>query len=90
MDDLMILKESDLRRILREEIAMMNAPAKEERDYLSIDEAVEYLRSKGYRITKSTLYVHTSKSTIDFHRMGERKIVFTTEQLDQFIKKMKH
>ncbi|MCE5205672.1 MAG: helix-turn-helix domain-containing protein [Porphyromonadaceae bacterium] len=90
MNELVFLKESDLRRILREELATVITPTKDDKEHFSIDEAVEYLRAKGYKISKATLYVHTSKGTIDFHRFGGRKLVFTQKHLDDFLAKMKH
>lgn len=55
----------------------------------NMDRAVVYLNTKGFKITKHTLYKHTAKGTIDFSRFGKRKIVFTKEQLDEFIERMK-
>lgn len=82
---IVMLTVGQLKELMTE---ILSIEVKEEpKDVFSMDEAVKYLCSMGYKITKSTLYLYTSKGEIDFHRMGERKIVFNTEQLDRFITK---
>ena len=54
-----------------------------------MDEAVSYLKSQGFEMKKNTLYKHTANNTIQFSRFGKRKIVFSKEQLDDFIERMK-
>lgn len=90
MENLIVLKESELRSIIEDVIATRLEKPTREKPYYTMEEAVDYLNSNGFSIKKSTLYLHTSKGNIDFNRMGERKIAFTQEQLDQFIEKMKH
>lgn len=51
---------------------------------LTVPEAVEYLNEIGVPITKSTLYAYTSTATIPFKRFGERKLIFSTTELDQW------
>lgn len=55
---------------------------------MNMDEAVKYLKDKGYEMKKNTLYKHTANGTIKFNRFGKRKIVFTKEQLNDFIERM--
>ena len=90
MDNLILVKESDLRRILKEELSGISHPEPEEKENYTMDEAVEYLNSKGYRISKATLYGHTSKGTIDYFRFGKRKLSFSKNHLDTFLNKMKN
>ena len=47
---------------------------------LTPDEAVKCLIDAGYKISKSSLYKHTSNSTIPFSRFGSR-IIFDRDQL---------
>lgn len=89
MENLIVLKESELRQIIREEIQGCTQPEEPEKEIFSIDEAVEYLVNKGFRITKNTLYAHTHNGTIDYFRFGKRKLSFTREQLDDFLRKMR-
>lgn len=88
MNNFVLLSEADLRRILREEIAGISKPVTEKKSRFNIDDALEYLNKNGFSISKNTLYIHTSKGTIDFDRFGKRKIVFSQEQLDDFLEKM--
>ncbi len=90
MDNLILMKESDLRRILREELTGITNPEPAEKENFSIDEAVEYLENKGYKISKATLYGHTSKGTIDYFRFGKRKLSFSKNHLDSFLNNMKN
>lgn len=89
MDNVIFLKESDLRKIIREEMAGVATQEPQEKENYTIDEAVEYLNSKGYRISKATLYGHTSRGTIDYFRFGRRKLSFSQEHLDAFLEKMR-
>ena len=61
-------------------------PEPEKRKNLTISEAVEYLNEIGIPITKSTLYRHTMNATIPFKRFGERKLIFSTAELDSWAK----
>lgn len=86
MKNLIILDKDDLRELLHEIISgIISLPKENEKPFLSIKEAIEYLNSKGVIITKSTLYKHTMNGTIPFSRFGERKIVFTRENLDEWV-----
>lgn len=59
------------------------------RNAMNMDEAVSYLKSHGFEMKINTLYKHTANNTIQFSRFGKRKIVFSKEQLDDFIERMK-
>ncbi|MEA5082343.1 MAG: helix-turn-helix domain-containing protein [Dysgonamonadaceae bacterium] len=85
MDDLGKL----IRKAIREEVAnaMKETPPILEKEIMNVDEAVEYLRFKGYKICKATLYQHTMKGTINFRRYGQRRLVFTKADLDEFLTK---
>ena len=89
MDNVIFLKESDLRKIIREEMAGVATQEPQEKENYTIDEAVEYLNSKGYRISKATLYGHTSRGTIDYFRFGKRKLSFSQQHLDAFLNDMR-
>ncbi len=51
-----------------------------ERPFISIKEASKYLD-----IPLATLYSFTSKRTIPFFKLNDRKIYFSIEELDKFI-----
>lgn len=97
-----ILNRNDLSNLIRSELTdffsvgdFQNIKGNEgenittKRDVMNMDEAVSYLNSKGFEMKKNTLYKHTANSTIEFSRFGKRKIVFSKEQLDDFIERMK-
>lgn len=86
------MNEEELRELLREELrgVVATTATVEKKERFNMDEAVEYLNGKGLDISKSTLYRHTSNGTIDFLRAGKRKVVFTEEQLNDFVEKMIH
>jgi hypothetical protein len=88
MENLIVFTESDLRKLIREEMAGIAKTEPKKKEYYSIDEAVKYLNDKGLSISKPSLYQHTAKGTIEYGRAGERKLVFTEQQLDDFIEKM--
>lgn len=90
MNNVIFLQESDLRRIIREELTGINTPEPEQKENYSMDEAVDYLNAKGYKISKATLYSHTSKGTIDYFRFGKRKLSFSQQHLDSFMHEMKN
>lgn len=48
--------------------------------FLNIDEASEYTG-----IPKQTLYQFTSKSRIPFHKLNDRRLYFSVEDLNEFI-----
>lgn len=87
MDTLIVLKKSELDTAIREAIISVMAE-KELRNgkkkNLTFPEAVEYLNEIGIPITKSTLYRHTMNATIPFKRFGERKLIFSMDELDSW------
>lgn len=83
-----LLTESEFRNIIRQELASLAQPEPTKKERYSMDEAVTYLAENGLPITKSTMYQHTSQGTIEYGRAGKRKVVFTTDQLDDFLEKM--
>ncbi len=82
------LSEGELRELIIEAVAGIAKPEPVQKSRFSMDEAIEYLADNGYKISKSTLYQYTSKGTIKFNRYGGRQIVFTIEQLDEFLERM--
>lgn len=54
--------------------------------YLSINEAVDHLRSLGLPISKSVMYRHTMERTVPFQRYGLKKIVFQKDDLEEWAK----
>ena len=88
MDDLVLLKKGDLADLIDTAITKAlarNKPAEQVRkNTLSLDEAVDYLNENGFPVAKSTIYKLTSTNQIPFHRFGGRKIVFRTDELDEW------
>jgi len=87
MESLILVSKDDLREILKEMIPAVNViePTDEQKDYFSLNEALNYLNERGLSISKSTLYKKTADKEIPFQRWGGRKIVFLREELDQWI-----
>ena len=87
MERLLLINKDDLREILAEMIPAVNViePTDEQKDYFSLNEALNYLNERGLSISKSTLYKKTADKEIPFQRWGGRKIVFLREELDQWI-----
>lgn len=71
---------------LREVLGLnrVSEPEPAKKTNLSVPEAVEYLNEIGVPITKSTLYAYTSTATIPFKRFGERKLIFSTTELEKW------
>lgn len=86
METLLLVNKQDLIDAFREVLKEVLNEKTETKSVFSVVEAVEYLNSKGYKITKSGIYRHTMNGTIQFDRFGKRKIVFNLEHLDEFIK----
>jgi excisionase family DNA binding protein len=87
MERLLLINKDDLREILAEMIPAVNViePTDEQKDYFSLNEALNYINERGLSISKSTLYKKTADKEIPFQRWGGRKIVFLREELDQWI-----
>lgn len=86
METLFLVNKQDLIDAFMEVLKEVLNEKTETKSVFSVVEAVEYLNSKGYNITKSGIYRHTMNGTIKFDRFGERKIVFKQEYLDEFTK----
>ena len=85
MENLIVMQREDLDRLLKKavrEALEMREPVKER---MSIDDAVAYLNENGLKISKSTLYKHTMTKTIPFSRFGDRRIVFSAKELDEWV-----
>lgn len=84
MENLIILSKKDLEEILKK--ASMSAEVSEPvRKSMNIDEAVQYLNDSGFKISKSTIYKNTMDGTIPFQRFGKRRLVFKSDDLDQWV-----
>ena len=88
MDKYVFCNADELKQLIKEAIGGLAKPEPTKKEYYTIDEAVKYLNDKGLSISKPSLYQHTAKGTIEYGRAGERKLVFTEQQLDDFIEKM--
>ena len=87
METLLLVKKQDLIDAFKEVLKEVLNEKPETKSVFDVNEAVEYLNDKGYKITKSTIYSHTSKGLIGFNRFGERRIVFNRKHLDEFIER---
>ncbi len=86
MENLIVLKKSDLEQLLKEAAEkVLNARQTSRKENLDIDEAMEYLSSLGVQVPKSTLYKHTMNGTIPFRRFGERKLMFKADELEVWV-----
>ncbi len=88
MDKYVFCSTDELKQLIKEVIDGLAKPEPTKKEYYTIDEAVKYLNGKGFSISKPALYQHTAKGTIEYGRSGKRKLVFTEQQLDDFIEKM--
>src|SRR5690554_4568421 len=85
MENLIVLKKSDLEQLLKEAAEkVLNARQTSRKENLDIDEAIEYLGSLGVDVPKSTMYRHTSSGKIPFYRFGERKLMFKADELEEW------
>ncbi len=87
MEQILLIDKNDLLEILKELIPTTTIvePMEKEKDFLPLDEALNYLNNKGLSISKSHLYKLTSLKQIPFQRWGGRKIVFEREKLDEWL-----
>lgn len=86
MDNIIVLKKSDLEELLSGMIPEKQVETKEvQKEYLSFDEGLKYINDKGFKISKSHLYKKTMNKEIGFKRFGGRKIVFEPYALDEWI-----
>ena len=87
MENLIILKRSDLEELLKQIFSDTKPEPVEQvnKSKLNINEALTYLNDKGYSISKSTMYKHTMAGTIPFQRFGERRLVFNANELDLWL-----
>ncbi len=51
-----------------------------ERPFISISEASDYLQ-----LPKATLYSYTSRGIIPYHKLNDRRVYFSIEDLNEFI-----
>lgn len=56
-----------------------------EPNYLNVNELIIYLREKGIKMSKSTIYKLTMNNEIPFQRFGNREIFFVPGELDKWI-----
>lgn len=86
MDNIIVLKKSDLEELLSGMIPEKQVETKEvQKEYLSFDEGLQYINDKGFKISKSHLYKKTMNKEIGFKRFGGRKIIFEPDVLDGWI-----
>lgn len=78
-----------VRKEIQDAVKMLvaeNQPKRDEaREYLKIDEALDYINGKGLKMSRSTLYKLTAEKQIKFRRFGKRRIVFDVPELDKWI-----
>ena len=55
-------------------------------DTANIDDAIDYLNSLGYLITKNSLYNLTASKSIPFRKIG-RRVVFSRSELSTWVAK---
>lgn len=88
MERYVFCSTDELKQLIKDVIDGLAKPEPTKKEYYTIDEAVKYLNDKGLSISKSSLYQHTAKGTIEYKRAGERKLIFTENQLNDFLEKM--
>lgn len=88
MEKYVFISSDELKQLIKEAMDGLAKPEPQKKEYFTIDEAVKYLNDKGLSISKSSLYQHTAKGTIEYSRAGERKLIFTENQLNDFLEKM--
>lgn len=74
--DLLLEEVRDIKEIL---LKKMKQP-KEVPKHLSLDDAIIFLASQGYKLSKSAIYKKTSNRTIPFTRFNG-KLLFKTQDL---------
>lgn len=82
--ELIVLKKSELEDVIRQTVKSLLSENDVKKKNLNVNEAVEFLNEIGIPITKSTLYRHTMDATIPFKRFGERKLIFNTDELEEW------
>lgn len=87
MNRIIVVTPDELRMMLEdiidERMKEMNQPLKPampERDNLSLDETVDFLREAGYPLSKARLYKLTSQNKIPFNKFGS-KLMFSRSAL---------
>lgn len=88
MDNIVVMGKAELEEMLNNAVRRAGeAKAPETKRVLNIDEAVAYIRKCGYSISKSSVYKMTSSGseTIPFYRLGEKKLAFKIDELDEWI-----
>lgn len=91
MENLVYLDRNELAQVVRAEVAIalksLIPEKKEERQRLTVDEALIFCGENGYHLPKSTLYKFTSAGDIPFMRVGKRKVMFDRQELREWIEK---
>lgn len=59
--------------------------AKEYQDELNIDQAIEFLSTRGCVLTRPAIYQRTHKGTIPHGHIGNRKLVFSRKKLTEWL-----
>ncbi|MBD3289208.1 helix-turn-helix domain-containing protein [candidate division KSB1 bacterium] len=78
-----VLMEKEAVRILGEMLAIMKSFRSENKEHMTPDEVADYLN-----IEKNTLYQHTRKKEIPFHkRPGGRNLIFVRAEIDAWLQK---
>ncbi len=67
-------------KILSKLIRIEKALSQKEKPFLNIVEASEYLK-----LPKATLYSYTSRGIIPYHKLNDRRVYFSIEDLNEFI-----
>ncbi len=88
MDKYVFCTADELKQLIKEAMSGLAKPEPQKKEYFTIDEAVKYLNDKGLSISKSSLYQYTARGGIKYGRAGERKLIFTENQLNDFLEKM--
>lgn len=87
--ELILVNKEELREIISEMIQGLSLSKNKEpesivkaKEYLSLDEAVELLKSKGLPLSKNYFYVLSCRKEVPSIKFGGRKIVFDAEELN--------
>ena len=86
MENLILVSKDDLRQVISEILRETTQSEKQdEKQLLRVNDAVRYLSNKGLKISKQTLYNLTAKNEIPFRRFGEKQILFSPSELDEWV-----
>lgn len=92
MSIVILTSEEDFRRMMREEIQAAlsdidrkKAPKKDIPINLTLNQVIEYMMSKGVKISKSHLYAKTSKNEIPHSKANNKYLIFNRNEIDQWI-----